>query len=149
MLDQLLSSYNWFDHPDGPKFVETYRDAYRTVGHFLFRPGAFSSFHRVTNNEEVWLIHAGRLLVHVLLPDGSHQVLRLGLDLAAGDRPVFTVPAGTWQAAELAPGAPFAFGSNVCAPAFSYEAFEIGKREDLLREYQQHEEMIRRLTREQ
>jgi predicted cupin superfamily sugar epimerase len=147
MLDQLLSSYNWFDHPDGQKFVETYRDPYRTVGHFLFRPGAFSSFHKVTNNEEVWLIHAGRLLVHVFLPDGSHQVLRLGMDLAAGERPVFTVPAGYWQAAELAPGEPFAFGTNVCAPGFSYDAFEIGKQEDLLREYPQHKKLIMQLTR--
>ncbi len=149
MIDQLLSSYNWCYHPNGPQFCETYRDAYRTAGHFLFQLEAFSSLHKVTNNEELWLIHAGKLLVHVLHPDGSHQVLRLGLNLAAGERPVVSVPTGYWQAAKLAPDAPFAFGTNVCAPCFSYDAFEIARRADLLREFPQHKEVIERLTREE
>ena len=38
------------------------------------------------NNEELWLIQLGRLLVHVLDPDGTHHVLRLGTDLAARRR---------------------------------------------------------------
>lgn len=147
MLANLLSAYDWFDHPDGPKFVETHRDPFRSVGHWLFQPGAFSSFHRVNNNEEVWLVHAGKVWVHVLSPEGGYQLLRVGLDLAAGERPVVTVPAGYWQAAELAPGEPFAFGSNVCAPGFTYEQFEIAKRESLLAAYPQHKEVILRLTR--
>ena len=68
------------------------------------------------NNEELWLIHLGRVLVHVLDPDGAHHVLRLGADLAAGERPVVTVPVNYWQAAEIPEGTPFAFGTNICAP---------------------------------
>jgi predicted cupin superfamily sugar epimerase len=87
MIDELLAAYDWFEHPDGPYFfVETHRDSYRTSGHWLFLPGGFSSFHKVCNNEELWLIHAGRLLLHLLDPDGAHHVLRLGPDLAAGER---------------------------------------------------------------
>ena len=73
ILDDILAAYAWFDHPDGPKFVEIHRDEFRTSGHWLFLPGAFSSFHKVNNNAELWLIHLGRLRVHVLEPDGSHQ----------------------------------------------------------------------------
>ena len=148
MLDEILAAYDWFDHPDGPKFVETHRDAYRASGHWLFLPGVFSSFHKVLNNEELWLIHHGRVLVHVLDPDGAHHVLRLGLESAAGERPVVTVPAGHWQAAEIPDGTPFAFGANVCAPPFYWEEFAIARREDLLREYPQHAGLILRLTRE-
>ena len=149
MLDELLAAYDWFDHPDGPKFVETHRDAHRTSGHWLFLPGAFSSFHKVCNNEELWLIHAGRVLVHVLDPDGAHHVLRLGLDLTAGERPVVTVPAGHWQAAEIPEGTPFAFGANVCAPPFFWEEFAIARREELLEECPEHADLIERLTREE
>lgn len=149
MIEELLAAYDWFDHPDGPyKFVETHRDAYRTSGHWLFFPGAFSSFHKVCNNEELWLIHAGRLLVHVLNPDGTHTVLRLGSDFAAGERAVVSVPANAWQAVEIPEGIPFAFGSNVCAPPFAYEEFAIASREELLREFPDHAELILRLTRE-
>ncbi len=147
LLDDILSTYDWFDHPDGPKFVETHRDAYRTSGHWLFLPGAISVFHRVHNNEELWLIHTGRLLVHVLDPGGAYHLLRLGADFAAGERPVVSVPAGHWQAAEIPAGTPFAFGSNVCAPPFLYEKFDIAHREALLRAYPNHADLILRLTR--
>jgi predicted cupin superfamily sugar epimerase len=95
----------------------------------------------VRNNEELWLIHLGRVLVHVLDPDGAHHVLRLGADLAAGERPVVTVPVNYWQAAEIPEGTPFAFGTNVCAPAFSYEEFAIARREDLLRDFPDHTDL--------
>jgi predicted cupin superfamily sugar epimerase len=148
MIDDILAAYDWFDHPDGPKFVETHRDEYRSSGHWLFLPGAFSSFHQVFNNEELWLIHEGRLLVHVLEPAGTHHLLRLGADFAAGERPVVAVPAGYWQAAELPEGTPFAFGTNVCAPSFSFEEFKIARREDLLRDFPDHADLIMRLTRD-
>jgi predicted cupin superfamily sugar epimerase len=148
MLDDFLARYEWFDHPDGPKFVETHRDQYRTSGHWLFLPETFSSFHRLGNNEELWLIHAGRLHVHVLEPTGRHSVLRLGLDVAAGEQPVAIVPLGYWQAAELPEGVPFAFGTNVCAPPFSFETFSIASRLTLTSEYPEHAELIHRLTRD-
>jgi predicted cupin superfamily sugar epimerase len=148
ILDELLSAYNWYDHPDGPKFVETHRNEYRTSGHWLFLPGVVSWFHRVFNNAELWIIHTGRLLVHVLDPDGTHRVLHLGTDLAVGERPVVAVPVGHLQAAEIPEGVPFAFGTNVCAPSFSFEQFEITKREDLLQEFPDYKDLIMRFTQE-
>ncbi len=147
-VESLLTAFPWFDHREGPKFVETHRDAHRTSGHWLFLPGAFSAFHRVTNNEEIWAIHAGRLLVHVLAPDGTLRTLRLGMDVDAGERPVVTVPTGHWQAAELPPGVPFAFGTNVCAPCFHYTEFALASREELAAAHPAHRALIERLTRE-
>src|SRR5512145_2044289 len=115
MLEEILSAYDWFDHVDGPKFAETHRDASRSCGHWLFMPGVFSSFHKLKNNEELWFVHTGKLLVHVIEPGGNYCLLRLGDDLAAGERPVVSVPVNAWQAAEIPEGIPFAFGSNVCA----------------------------------
>jgi predicted cupin superfamily sugar epimerase len=146
-LSDILAAYEWRDHPDGPKFVETHRDGHRTSGHWLFLPGSFSSFHSVTNNEELWLIHVGKLSVHVIEPSGEYKLIRLGLDLRAGERPVATVGVGHWQAAELLEGTPFAFGTNVCAPPFSFDQFSIAEREALMTEHPAHAGLIRRLTR--
>ena len=146
MLEDILRSYDWYDHPEGLKFAQIYGDACRTCGHWLFQEGDMSAFHRVFNNEELWLIHEGSLHVHVISPEGEHTMLKVGTDFDAGERPVIIVPVGHWQAAELPEGVPYAFGSNVCAPGFSWDEFELGQREDLLRAFPQHEELIRRLT---
>ena len=141
MLNEILNTYNWFDHPEGPKFVETHRDQYRTCGHWLFLASVKSYLHKVLNNDELWLIH-------LLGPDGTYQLLQLGTSLVEGDRPVISIPAGTWQAAEIPAGIPFAFGSNVCAPAFSYDHFELGKRDELVMEFPKYADLISRLAAE-
>lgn len=146
-LDALLQAYAWYDHPEGPRFVETHRDAYRTSGHWLFRLGSISAFHRVLDSEELWLLHAGRLIVHVIGDDGSHQAHTLGLDVSRGERPVLAVPRGALQAAELPPGEPYAFGTNVCAPCFTFErSFELCARDELVARLPQHRDLVTRLT---
>jgi hypothetical protein len=83
-LEHILSSYPWFDHVEGMKFVETHRDAFRTSGHWLFLPKAISSFHKVTNAAELWYIHEGKLIIHLLTSDGKHRQLLLGARSARG-----------------------------------------------------------------
>ena len=146
-LADILASHEWLDHPDGPKFVETHRDAHRTSGHWLFLPGSVSAFHKVDNSEELWLVHMGKILLHVIEPAGDYRLIRLGFDLRGGERPVAAVGAGYWQAAELPDEVPFAFGTNVCAPPFSFDEFSIAQREALAREHPTHAQLIRRLTR--
>lgn len=146
MLEALLDGYRWFDHREGMKFVETHRDAHRTVGHWLFLPGTHSAFHRVTNCEEIWAIHAGRLDLHVIDTAGTYRRHHLGLDLASGERPVVTVPPRSWQAAELPAGLPLAFGTNICAPGFQYSEFELGKRAEMLASFPEHADLISRLS---
>ncbi len=145
--DDILSTYLWFDHPDGPKFVETHRDQFRTSGHWFFLPGTVSYFHKVLNNDELWCIHTGRLILHLLTPDGDHQELLMGTDVKSGERPVVVIPAHCWQAAEIPEEVPFAFGTNVCAPPFSYDQLVIAERKSLIQEYPRYAELIQRFTR--
>ncbi|MBI5381252.1 MAG: cupin domain-containing protein [Opitutae bacterium] len=146
MLEKLLRSYAWYDHPEGLKFVETHRDEFRTSGHWLMLPGAFSAFHRVNNNEELWYIHQGRITLHIIEPDGRLSTRKLGADLSAGEEPALAVPQHCWQAAEIEPGVPYAFGSVVCAPAFQFTQFEIAERAALLAQYPAYRDVITRLT---
>ena len=146
-LPDILAAYDWGHHPEGLLFVETDRDAHRTSGHWLYHDGAASVFHRVLNSDELWFVHAGRLLLHVLEPGGGLHTLRLGTDLSNGERPRHVVPRGLWQAAELPPGEPWAFGTCVCAPPFTFDrSFEIADIAPLTAGWPEHEALIRRLT---
>ena len=78
------------------KFAEVHKNDHRSVGHWLFLPGSMSAFHRVSNCEEVWAIHAGGLILHLIDTDGAYTQLRVGLDLRSGEIPVVTIPSGTW-----------------------------------------------------
>ncbi len=146
MLNKLLSSFDWYQHPEGLKFVETHRDEHRTSGHWLMLPGAMSAFHRVLNNEELWYLHQGRITLHIIDANGRLITRVLGNDLSAGEEPVIAVPINCWQAAEIEPGVPYGFGSVVCAPAFRFELFEIAERQSLIAQYPEHAEVITRLT---
>lgn len=147
MRDVLFKAYPWFDHPEGMKFSEVTRNAERSVGHWLFLPGALSVFHRLQAIDEIWAIHSGRLLLHMIDPSTSeHRTVRLGVNVQSGERPVAMVPAGHWQAAELPDAESFAFGSNICAPGFSYAALELARGGELARTYPQHAAVCARLT---
>jgi predicted cupin superfamily sugar epimerase len=148
MFEDILHSYDWYAHPEGHRFVQVHRDVHRTCGHWLYQPREIGALHRVLNSEELWCIHRGSLEVHVLSPDGMHTSLRLGTDLAAGERPVLAVPQGHWQGAEMPDGVPFALGSNVCAPGFSWDEFELGNRDELIHQFPTHCDLIVRLTKD-
>jgi predicted cupin superfamily sugar epimerase len=94
-------------HPEGGHFRETFRDdravergrAASTAIYFLLARGERSHWHRV-DAVEVWHHYAGApLALSIAGPDGALTV-RLGADIAAGERPQAVVPAGAWQAAE-------------------------------------------------
>jgi predicted cupin superfamily sugar epimerase len=117
-------------HPEGGHFRETFRDA-RTVDggraastaiYFLLARGERSHWHRV-DAVEVWHFHAGSPLALGIAVDGLETTVRLGPDLAAGERPQAVVPAGVWQAAETL-GDWTLVGCTV-APGFTFAGFEL------------------------
>ena len=121
-------------HPEGGWYRETFRDAPGADGrpastaiYYLLAAGQRSHWHRVTDAAEVWHYHAGAPLELGVAPfaGGPARRIRLGHDLAAGQRPQALVPPGDWQSAAslgdwtlvgctVAPG--FLFSSFVMAP---------------------------------
>jgi predicted cupin superfamily sugar epimerase len=117
-------------HPEGGHYRETFRDqrhaadgrASSTAIYFLLAAGERSHWHRI-DSVEVWHWHAGAALaVRIAGSDGT-ATIRLGPDLAAGERPQAVVPAGAWQAAESL-GAWTLVGCTV-APGFDFSGFEL------------------------
>lgn len=117
-------------HPEGGFYRETFRDAAlagqrgaSTAIYYLLREGDESAWHRV-DAAEVWHHYAGAPLEIRLSPDGRERtVLRLGTDLAAGERPQVVVPSGVWQAARPAGG--WTLVGCTVAPAFEFAGFEM------------------------
>jgi predicted cupin superfamily sugar epimerase len=116
-------------HPEGGHFRETFRDVRLSEGrsvstaiYFLLARGERSHWHCV-DAAEIWHWHAGApLMLHIAAQD-EIGVLRLGADLAAGERPQAVVPAGAWQSAESL-GDWTLVGCTV-APGFEFSGFEL------------------------
>ena len=120
-------------HPEGGHFVETFRDdaspfggarAASTALSVRLEAGEVSHWHRVRDAAEVWHFHAGAPLVMTLSPNGHDaEARRLGINLAAGERPQIVVPAGWWQTATSL-GHWTLVGCTV-APGFEFASFEM------------------------
>jgi hypothetical protein len=128
--DDIIRLLDLRPHPEGGYFRETFRDAATVSGgraastaiYFLLRAGEVSRWHRV-DAVEVWHWHAGAPLALGLADDAGRRSIRLGPDLAGGERPQAVVPAGAWQQAESL-GAWTLVGCTV-APGFEFAGFEL------------------------
>jgi predicted cupin superfamily sugar epimerase len=118
-------------HPEGGWFVETWRAAAapgeRAAASailYLLAAGERSRWHRV-DAAEIWQWSAGETLeLRIAARDGGPvDLVRLGGDVAAGERPQAVVPAGAWQAAR--PLGAWALVGCIVAPAFEYGGFEL------------------------
>lgn len=132
--DDIIRLLNLSPHPEGGHFRETYRDpatdsagrARSTLIYFLLAAGEHSAWHRV-DAVEIWHWYAGApLRLDIALPGGSTETVRLGSNLAAGERPQGIVPAHAWQAAESL-GSWTLVGCTV-APGFDFAGFELAPR---------------------
>lgn len=151
-------------HPEGGYFRQTYRAemmiargalpegfagdrAASTAIYFLLEGKNFSAFHRL-RSDEVWHFYAGSpLVVHVIDPAGSYSSVHLGSDAEVGQQFQGIVTAGSWFASHVADWTSWALVGCTVAPGFDFADFEMGKREELAREYPQHRELVHRLTR--
>jgi uncharacterized protein len=130
--EEIIEALKLQPHPEGGWFVETFRDSrggergHSTAIYFLLKAGERSHWHRVMDACEAWHHYAGAPLELGMWPgQGAVQWLRLGSDLAAGERPQAVVPAGWWQAA-ITTGAWTLVGCTV-APGFDFSAFELAE----------------------
>jgi predicted cupin superfamily sugar epimerase len=121
-------------HPEGGHYRETFRDtrtdgngrAFSTAIYFLLARGECAHWHRI-DAVEVWHYYAGHALSLQIAHDGgTKHTVRLGPDVAAGERPQAIVPAQAWQSAEST-GDWTLVGCTV-APGFEFAKFELAPK---------------------
>ena len=126
---EIISALGLKPHPEGGHYRETFRDPRQVEGRaastailFLLASGERSHWHRV-DAAEIWHWYAGAPLALRVNAGEVAVTLRLGTDLAAGERPQGVVPAGAWQSAESL-GDWTLVGCTV-APGFEFSGFEL------------------------
>lgn len=151
-------------HPEGGFYRETYRSprllggrvAISTAIYFLLRRRDISAFHRITS-DEVWHLYAvsplTRLRIWRLTPEGRLGTFLLGNEPARNEVFQDMVPAGDWFAGEVevldggdAEGAYALVGCTV-SPGFQFSEFELADCEVLSRQWPEHRDLIKRLSR--
>jgi uncharacterized protein len=150
-------------HPEGGYFRELWRSdemietsrGLRNAGtaiYFLLQQKDFSCLHRLQSNECWFHLGGDMLLVEEIQSNGesiTHHLIQPGSGFTGS--PYCRVEAGSWFGAHLSNDDAhrkhgFALVSCTVAPGFDFRDFEMGERESLLKEYPQHEEIIRSLT---
>ncbi len=129
--ERIIATLNMQRHPEGGWFVETFRDGdgssrgASTAIYYLLQAGERSHWHRVRDAAEIWHFYAGDPLLLKISDGATVEEIRLGTDLAAGERPQAVVPADAWQAAE--PLGAFTLVGCTVAPAFEFSSFEMAE----------------------
>lgn len=139
---------------EGGMWAQSYLDDRCSAIYFLLRPGDFSAMHRV-RGVELWHFYAGAPVSMLLLAAPSTAPALsdvagirepvLGVDLAAGERPMVSVPAGTWMGAETT--GEWSLVGTTMAPPFDAATFELGDAAALCAQYPSAADRITRLVR--
>jgi predicted cupin superfamily sugar epimerase len=123
---EIIAALNLAPHPEGGWYRETWRapssEGERGAGTailFLLEPGQRSHWHRV-DATELWLFQAG----HALSLSTPGETVRLGPDVATGDRPQHVIQPREWQSA-AASDAGWSLVACVVVPAFAFAGFEL------------------------
>jgi uncharacterized protein len=164
VVKRIVERFGLVPHPEGGFFREVYRskltldhpgipdafEAGRSAGtliYFLLSGEDFSAYHRVRWSDEIWHLYAGGPL-EIFTIDSERKLDRslLTTDLTNGE-PTKLIPAGTWQSARPADGAPWALGGCTVSPGFEFDDFDMPPAAELIEQYPEHESTIRELTR--
>ena len=103
--------------------------------YMLTRERPINYLHWLEPDDTHILIEGGPVDYFIFHPDGRVEKVTLGMDLAAGQRPVVAVPGGCWKALRLHDGASYALMANTLSPEFTPDRVKIGAGADWVRRY--------------
>jgi predicted cupin superfamily sugar epimerase len=146
-------------HPEGGYFSEIYRSGeeikkehlpprysgarnHSTSIYFLLTSDEFSTFHRI-KSDETWHFYLGlTVTIHMIDEKGNYSTVKLGSNPDNGEIFQFTIPHGTWFAASVQETDSYALIGCTVSPGFHFDDFELGKRENLVKLFPEHEKVI-------
>ena len=150
--------------PEGGFFHETYRSRWiapieclpegvqgpRSIGtaiYYMITPESFSTLHRLPGTEVFHFYLGDPVEMLQLHANGETEIVTIGQDIAKGHQPQVVVRGGVWQGCRLAGEGKWALMGTTMSPGFDYADYETGNRNELIGQYPDMAEAIRRYTR--
>lgn len=157
-----ITKLNLSPHPEGGYFREIYRSAeiiskglpnrysggrnFCTSIYYLLMSGQCSSFHKIQSDETWHFYYGSPLELHIIHPNKKHELIFLGHDIENGEILQHTVPHGSWMGATPKEINSYSITGATVSPGFDFNDFELGKRNELIKLYPQHESIINKLA---
>lgn len=118
-----------------------------TAIYYLVTPNSFSALHRI-QSDEVFHFYSGDPVEMIQIDDqGNLTRYLLGPDIFSGQSPQVVVRRGVWQGIRPKKGNSWSLMGTTVSPGFEFQDFELGDREEMIREFPQHKNDILRFTR--
>ncbi|OUT71607.1 MAG: cupin [Crocinitomicaceae bacterium TMED16] len=153
-IDVLIDTLKLEKHPEGGFYSETYRSTQSTANkegvlmtsiYFLLTSENVSNFHKISN-DELWFHHEGSPIVIHTLQDEMHKEYILGKSYKEACSPQHLVKGNTiFGSAVLEPNS-YALVSCVVSPGFEFKDFKLFSYDELIKEFPNEKEIIKRLT---
>lgn len=162
---ELIEKLGLEPHPEGGYYKQVYKSpesikeeylpqrfggerVYSTAIYFLLDRSTFSALH-IINQDEIWHHYEGAPLEIVMINEEQEaKRVILGKDLEAGQKPMIVVPYGVYFGARpIEDEEDYSFVGCTVAPGFEFDDFILPAREELLRQYPHHSDIIHLFTR--
>jgi uncharacterized protein len=162
--DYWISKLQMSKHPEGGWFKEVYRADeaikkehlhqrysgerhHSTSIYFMLTSDTFSAFHRI-KSDELWHFYTGSAVtVYIIDEAGNYSEIVLGSNAEKGEVFQCVIPRGAWFGAMVNEPDSFTLVGCTVAPGFHFDDFELAKRNEMMKKYPKHKEIIERLTR--
>ena len=158
-IQTLIEKLKLTPHPEGGYFKEVYRSKgvievkddnlqlygnrnYCTSIYFLLTSEVFSAFHRI-HQDEIWHFYEGApIIIYVISPSGELKSYTIGNDLLKEQEFQVTIPANHWFAAKVDKENAYGLVGCTVSPGFDFADFELAKKEELIKMFPQHRNII-------
>lgn len=129
------------DFGNGPRFTMT------SIFYLLTEDSPIGHWH-LNKSDIIHYYHLGGALTYYLIDqDGKLSTVVLGPDIKKGEQLQFTVKGGTWKATQLSDNAAYGLLSEAVAPGFDFQDMSLGQTADLIQQYPQHTNLIKKFGR--
>jgi len=163
-VETLVKELNLLPHPEGGYFKETYRSEGKiahtclspdfkgdrniaTGIYFLIEKENFSALHKI-KSDETWHFYYGDALEVIEINElGQLTITQIGTNILQGETFQYTVKANTWFGSRVSGKGLFSLVGCTVYPGFDFSDFELANREDLIKLFPNHQNIITELTR--
>ena len=126
---------------------EGYEQHLGTAIYFLLTPDAFSALHWLEDDELYHFYLGDPVELYELDSQTGLKRTVLGHSIQTGQQVQYPVRGKRWHGSRLLTGGQWALLGTTMAPGFVWDEFKLGKRDDLVHDFPEHQNIIESLTR--